>query len=68
MIYLQLSTGQAPLECQYFAKFALSTDIISETPSKYGLLSAVVAVSGSRVDEFVAQKLKTTFPPKSSQV
>ncbi|WP_179184680.1 hypothetical protein [Kingella negevensis] len=56
------------MECQYFAKFALSTDIISETPSKYGLLSAVVAVSGSRVDEFVAQKLKTTFPPKSSQV
>ena len=23
MIYLQLSTGQAPAECQYFARFAL---------------------------------------------
>ena len=59
MIYLQLSTGQAPAECQYFARFALrqmlreaeaaglDAEILSETPSKHGLRSAVVAVSGS---------------------
>ncbi|WP_346766862.1 peptide chain release factor H [Wielerella bovis] len=69
MIYLQLSTGQSPAECQFFAKhifhkilketekYDLSTDIISETPSKYGLLSAVVAVSGSRETEFAARWL-----------
>ncbi|QMT31788.1 peptide chain release factor H [Alysiella filiformis] len=71
MIYLQLSTGQSPAECQFFAKHVfhkicreaaqhdLSTEIISETPSKYGLLSAVLAVSGSRADEFAARWLGT---------
>lgn len=69
MIYLQLSTGQSPAECQFFAKHIfhkilreaekadLSTDIISEMPSKYGLLSAVVAISGSRETEFAARWL-----------
>lgn len=71
MIYLQLSTGQSPAECQYFAKqiwqkmlqeaqqYHLVIDVISETPSKYGLLSAIVAVSGSRVDEWAMRWLGT---------
>lgn len=71
MIYLQLSTGQSPAECQYFAQFVwrkllkdaqqfnLSTEIISETPSKSGLLSGVLAVSGSRETEFATQCIGT---------
>lgn len=71
MIYLQLSTGQAPAECQYFAKhiwskmakeaqqYDLSIEIISETPSKYGLLSAIMAISGCHVDVFVKRWLGT---------
>lgn len=69
MIYLQLSTGQAPAECQYFARFALqkmlreaenmglATNLISETPSKHGLMSAVIAVSGSLQADFAARWL-----------
>lgn len=71
MIYLQLSTGQAPTECQYFARFALrqmlreaeaaglDAEILSETPSKHGLMSAVVAVSGSLQDSFAQRWLGT---------
>ena len=71
MIYLQLSTGQAPAECQYFARFALhqmlheaeaaglDAEILSETPSKHGLMSAVVAVSGSLQDSFAQRWLGT---------
>lgn len=71
MIYLQLSTGQSPAECQYFARFAwqtllreakqakLSTDIIAETPTKYGLRSAVFAISGDGADEFAMRCLGT---------
>ena len=71
MIYLQLSTGQAPAECQYFARFALrqmlreaeaaglDAEILSETPSKHGLMSAVVAVSGSLQDNFAQRWLGT---------
>ena len=71
MIYLQLSTGQAPAECQYFARFALrqmlreaeaaglNAEILSETPSKYGLMSAIVAVSGSLQDNFAQRWLGT---------
>ena len=71
MIYLQLSTGQAPAECQYFARFALrqmlreaevaglDAEILSETPSKHGLMSAVVAVSGSLQDKFAQRWLGT---------
>lgn len=71
MIYLQLSTGQAPAECQYFARFALrqmlreaeaaglDAEILSETPSKHGLRSAVVAVSGSLQDNFAQRWLGT---------
>ena len=71
MIYLQLSTGQAPAECQYFARFALrqmlreaeaaglDAEILSETPSKHGLMSAVVAVSGSLQNSFAQRWLGT---------
>ena len=71
MIYLQLSTGQAPAECQYFARFALrqmlreaeaaglDAEILSETPSKHGLMSAVIAVSGSLQDSFAQRWLGT---------
>lgn len=71
MIYLQLSTGQAPAECQYFARFALrqmlreaevaglDAEILSETPSKHGLMSAVVTVSGSLQDSFAQRWLGT---------
>ena len=71
MIYLQLSTGQAPAECQYFARFALrqmlreaeaaglDAEILSETPSKHGLMSAVVAVSGSLQTDFAQRWLGT---------
>ena len=71
MIYLQLSTGQAPAECQYFARFALrqmlreaeaaglNAEILSETPSKHGLMSAVVAVSGSLQTDFAQRWLGT---------
>ena len=71
MIYLQLSTGQAPAECQYFARFALrqmlreaeaaglDAEILSETPSKHGLMSAVVAVSGSLQTDFAHRWLGT---------
>lgn len=71
MIYLQLSTGQAPAECQYFARFALrqilreaeaaglGAEILSETPSKHGLMSAVIAVSGSLQNDFAQRWLGT---------
>ena len=71
MIYLQLSTGQALAECQYFARFALrqmlreaeaaglDAEILSETPSKHGLMSAVVTVSGSLQDSFAQRWLGT---------
>ena len=71
MIYLQLSTGQAPAECQYFARFALrqmlreaeaaglNAEILSETPSKHGLMSAVIAVSGSLQTDFAQRWLGT---------
>ena len=71
MIYLQLSTGQAPAECQYFARFALrqmlreaeaaglDAEILSETPSKHGLMSAVIAVSGSLQTDFAQRWLGT---------
>ena len=71
MIYLQLSTGQSPAECQIFARFALrqilreaeaaglDAEILSETPSKHGLMSAVVAVSGSLQNDFAQRWLGT---------
>ena len=51
MIYLQLSTGQSPAECQIFARFALrqilreaeaagvAAELLSQTTSKHGILS-----------------------------
>ena len=59
MIYLQLSTGQSPAECQIFARFALrqilreaetagvAAELLSQTASKHGILSAVFALSGA---------------------
>ncbi len=59
MIYLQLSTAQGPAECQIFAAFALHTllreaeaasvaaEILAETPSKHGLLSATLCLPDS---------------------
>ncbi len=71
MIYLQLSTGQSPVECQYFARFVwhkmlqeaaamnVVADVVAETPSKHGLLSAVLAVSGDDEAAFAARWLGT---------
>ena len=55
MIYLQLSTGQSPAECQIFAQFVLrkilreaeaagvAAELLSQTASKHGILSATQA-------------------------
>ena len=66
MIYLQISTAQGPAECQMFARFALQkilreaevagaqAEILEETPSKHGILSAVLKLSGSRAESLAA--------------
>ena len=66
MIYLQISTAQGPAECQMFARFALQkilreaevagaqAEILEETPSKHGILSAVLKLSGNRAESLAA--------------
>ena len=66
MIYLQISTAQGQAECQMFARFALQkilreaeaagtqAEILEETPSKHGILSAVLKLSGSRAESLAA--------------
>ena len=66
MIYLQISTAQGPAECQMFARFVLQkilceaeaagaqAEILEETPSKHGILSAVLKLSGSRAESLAA--------------
>ena len=66
MIYLQSFTAQGLVECQMFARFALrkipheaeaagvDAEILEETPSKHGILSAVLKLSGSRAESLAA--------------
>ena len=66
MIYLQISTAQGPAECQMFARFVLQkilreaeaagaqAEILEETSSKHGILSAVLKLSGSRAENLAA--------------
>ena len=71
MIYLQLSTGQSPAECQIFARFALcqilreaetagvAAELLSQTASKHGILSAVFALSGAGAEDLAQRWLGT---------
>ena len=66
MIYLQISIAQGPAECQMFGRFALQkilreaeaagveAEILEETSSKHGILSAVLKLSGSRAESLAA--------------
>lgn len=66
MIYLQLSTGQSPAECRIFARFVLrrllreaenlglNAELLHENSDKHGILSAWLAVSGSRAETWAA--------------
>ena len=71
MIYLQLSTGQSPAECQIFAQFVLrkilreaeaagvAAELLSQTASKHGILSAVFALSGAGAEDLAQRWLGT---------
>ena len=66
MIYLQISIAQGPAECQMFGRFALQkilreaeaagveAEILEETSSKHGILSAVLKLSGSCAESLAA--------------
>ena len=66
MIYLQISIAQGPAECQMFGRFALQkilreaeaagaqAEILEQTPSKHGILSAVLKLSGSCAESLAA--------------
>ncbi len=66
-IYLQLSTGQSPAECQIFAQFVLhkilreaqsagiAAEILDKTDSKHGILSATFMLNGAGA-EHLAQR------------
>ena len=71
MIYLQLSTGQSPAECQIFARFALrqilreaeaagvAAELLSQTGSKHGILSATFAFNGAGAEALAQRWLGT---------
>ncbi|MBH5330349.1 peptide chain release factor H [Eikenella sp. S3360] len=71
MIYLQISTAQGPAECQIFAGFVLrrilceaeqagvQAELLEETPSKHGLLSAVLKLSGQDSETVASRWLGT---------
>ncbi len=71
MIYLQISTAQGPAECQIFAAFVLrqilreaeqsgiQADILEDTASKHGILSAILKLSGSQAEALAARWLGT---------
>ena len=71
MIYLQLSTGQSPAECQIFAQFVLrkilreaetagvQADVFSQTDSKHGILSATFALNGAGAEALAQRWLGT---------
>lgn len=71
MIYLQLSTAQDPAECQIFARCALQkilreahaagvqAEILDETESRHGLLSATFTLSGANADALAQRWLGT---------
>ncbi|WP_225747734.1 peptide chain release factor H [Eikenella sp. Marseille-P7795] len=71
MIYLQISTAQGPAECQMFAAFALrqilreaeqagvQAELLEETPSKYGILSAVLKFNGKNAEALAGRWLGT---------
>ncbi len=71
MIYLQLSTGQSPAECQIFAQFVLhkilreaeaagvAAELLSQTASKHGILSATFALNGAGAEALSQRWLGT---------
>ena len=71
MIYLQLSTGQSPAECQIFARFALrqilreaeaagvAAELLSQTGSKHGILSTTFAFNGAGAEALAQRWLGT---------
>ncbi|MFC2562450.1 MAG: peptide chain release factor-like protein, partial [Kingella oralis] len=71
MIYLQLSTGQSPAECQIFARFALrqilreaeaagvAAELLSQTGSKHGILSTTFAFNGAGAEALAQRWLDT---------
>ena len=71
MIYLQISTAQGPAECQMFAAFALrqilreaeqagvQAELLEETPSQYGILSAVLKFNGKNAEALAGRWLGT---------
>lgn len=71
MIYLQISTAQGPAECQIFAAFVLrqllreaeqsgiQADILEDTASKHGILSAILRLSGSQAEALADRWLGT---------
>ena len=70
-IYLQLSTGQAPAECQIFAQFVLhkilreaqsagiAAEILDKTDSKHGILSATFTLNGAGAEHLAQRWLGT---------
>lgn len=70
-IYLQLSTGQAPVECQIFAQFVLhkilreaqsagiAAEILDKTDSKHGILSATFTLNGASAEHLAQHWLGT---------
>lgn len=71
MIYLQLSTAQGPAECQIFARRVLQkilreaqtagvqAEILDETESRHGLLSATFTLSGANAEALAQRWLGT---------
>ena len=71
MIYLQLSTGQSPAECQIFAQFVLhkilreaetagvAAELLSQTTSKHGISSATFAFNGAGAEALAQRWLGT---------
>ena len=70
-IYLQLSTGQSPAECQIFAQFVLhkilreaqsagiAAEILDKTDSKHGILSATFTLNGAGAEHLAQRWLGT---------
>ena len=70
-IYLQLSIGQAPAECQIFAQFVLhkilreaqsagiAAEILDKTDSKHGILSATFTLNGADAENLAQRWLGT---------